>query len=186
MDECVSKLIALLKPTITDLDERKEELSSKSETLDEVSKMLEEVNEDVKKVSKYKNQNLILDNLGMINTTEREYRACCYLLNCDEKNVCSLPQYIESVNYIERLINYFKKMKEELILEVSELKVVYTDKSLNKKYFEIFSTDNPFVYDAKEFRELLDKQMLTDEDKVNLLVYTIKNNINNYLKDRKS
>lgn len=186
MIDFVNKFIALLEPSIVDLDEKKEELSSKSETLNEVIKMLDMVDDNVKNVSKYENQDFILSKLSDINTTEREYRACCYLLNCEEKEVCSLPQYIESVNYMERLINYFKRAREKLALDVSELKVVYEDASLSKKYYEIFSSDNPYVANTKEFRELLDRQVLKDEEKINLLVYTIKNNVNNYLEGIKS
>ena len=166
MNDIVSKLVGLLEPTISDLDTKKEELTTKSKTLDEVNEMLDMVKDDVTKVSKYKNQELIISNLDDIKSTEKEYKACTYLLDSEEKEIKFLPQYLEASNYIERLINYFKKLEEELTLEVSELKVVCNDKEMNKKYYEILSKDNPIIEDAKEFRELLDKQQLFDSEKI--------------------
>lgn len=181
MNEIVNKLISLLKPTIKDLDEVKKDLSCKTKTLNDVIDMLDKINNDVTKVPKYANQELILSNLNNINTTEREYNACCYLLNSEKKDIKSLPQYIEASNYIERLINYFKKMEEELALSVSELEVVCNEKSLNKKYYEIFNSECPVVDNTEEFRELIDKQELTNSEKINLLIYTINSNLNSYL-----
>lgn len=181
MSDIVNKLVDLLKPTINDLDTKKEELAIKNKTLSEVNEMLDEVNDDVTKVSKYKNQELIVSNLDDIKSTEREYKSCCYLLDSVDEKIKTLPQYIEASNYIERLINYFKKLKEKLSLEVSELQVVCEEKELNKKYYEILSKDNPVVNDASEFRNLLDRQELSDSDKIDLLVFVLKNNVNSYL-----
>ena len=182
MSDIVNKIVDLLKPTINDLDAKKKELSIKKQTLSEVNEMLDEVKDDVTKVSKYKNQELIVSNLDDIKSTEKEYRACCYLLSNEEKEIRSLPQYLEATNYIERLINYFKKLKEELTLEVSELQVVCDDKEINKKYYEILSSNNPIISDANEFRNLLDRQELSDDEKIDLLVYVLKNNVNSYLR----
>lgn len=181
MNDIVDRLLGLLKPTINDLDTKKEELLIKSKTLDEISEMLDYIKDDVTMMSKYKNQNLIIDNLDDIKSTEKEYKACCYLLDCEEQDIKSLPQYLEASNYIERFIHYFKKRKEELMLQVSELKDICDNKELNKKYYEILSNDNSMVNDVTEFRKFLDNQQLYDEEKVDLLVYILKKNVNSYL-----
>lgn len=185
MNGFVNKLIDLLEPTINDLDDNLKELSEKQNSLNEINKMLDEVGDDVGKVGTYENQDLILNHLSNLNTNEKEYRACCYLLNSKDKNVCMLPQYIESSNYISRLINYFKKKYEELALDVADLKVVCDTKKINKKYLEIFKEENPVISDTVEFRNFLDNQELSSEDKINLLIYTIKSNINSYLKEER-
>ena len=182
MNDIVSKLISLLEPIINDLDDIKYELSAKRKTLDEVNEMIDEVKDDLTKVSKYRNQKLIIDNLGDIKSNEREYKACCYLMDSVENNIKFLPQYIEASNYMERLINYFKNLKERLSFKVSELQTVCMDKEMNKKYYEILSSENPVVNDANEFRNILDKQNLSDDEKISLLVYILKNNVSNYKK----
>ncbi len=185
MNESISKLTELLKPTIIDLDDGLNELSIKKNNLFEIGELIKEVGDDIKKIANYKNQNLIIDNLKNINTTEKEYKASCYLINSNDKNIQSLPQYIESSNYLERLINYFKKEYEELALDVSELEVVCNEKKLNKKYLEIFNLESPFVDDTDEFTEFLKEKELTNNDKINLLIYVIKNNIKGYLKEER-
>ena len=184
MNEFVNKLVGLLEPTILDLNDKLNELSNKSEYLKEVSEMLEKVDGDVKKVGSYENQDLILNNLNNINTNETEYKACCYLLNSNDEGVRSLPQYIESSNYIERLINFFKKRKEELELEISELDIICNNKKVNKKYLEIFKEEE-VIYDTSEFKEFLSMQELNDNDKIHILEYVIKNNVDGYLKEER-
>lgn len=185
MSESVGKLIELLKPTIIDLDDKLRELSTNKDILEEIGEMLKEVGNDPRKIGDYKNQDLIIDNLKCINTNEKEYKACCYLLSSNDKNIQLLPQYIESSNYIERLINYFRKKYEELALYASELEVECDEKRMNKKYYEIFGNDNSFVDDTEEFTKFLEDKELTNNDKIDLLVYTIKNNVTNYIKEER-
>ena len=184
MNAYASKLIDLLNPTIIDLEDKLNELSTKKESLDEIGEMLSKVGDDVIKVGDYENQELIIRHLPNINTNEKEYRASCYLLKSVDKNIQSLPQYIESSNYIERLINYFKKQYDDLKDDVSELENICSEKKLNKKYLEIFSEEKPLVLDTLEFSDFLEKQKLTDEDKINLLIYTIQCNVDGYIKEK--
>ncbi len=181
MNDYLNNLINLLKPTVCDLDDMLNLLELEKSNLDNVTKLLKWVNDDVSKMGSYEDQNLIITNLKNVNSNETEYKACCYLVNSDDKNICLLPQYLESSNYIERLINYFKKWREDLLLKVAELEITCSDKKMNKKYLEIFEKENPVITDVDEFSEFLEKQELSDDNKISLLVYTIKNNVSFYL-----
>jgi hypothetical protein len=78
------------------------------------------------------------------------------------------------------LINYFKTKKNELTNIIQNLDNTCKEKSLDKKYYELFSKENPLVEDIGEFEQFLDKHVTSSDAKVNLLIYTIDSNILNY------
>ncbi len=182
MNEYVRMLTDSLEPLIMDLDDRLKELKSKKERMESVSRFLAYVNGDVNLVGIYADQNLIIDNLDNINSNKEEYKASCYLLRSEEESVKSLPQYKEANMYILGLINYFKITKTSLVSEIGELERVCHDKTLEKKYYEIFNEPSPFVSDVNEFMEFLDKHAISDDERINLLIYTIKSNVSEYKK----
>ena len=55
---------------------------------------------------------------------------------------------------------------------------------MEKKYYNIFSNTNSFVDDVLEFSSFLDNHKLTSDDKINILIYTLKNNYNEYIKEK--
>ena len=184
MNDFINKLIVSLEPTILDLDEKLNLLEEEKKNLNELTSLLAEVGNDVEKVGKYPNQELIISRLDLIKSNEKEYKACCYLLNSEDKSVRSLPQYTEASNYIERFINVLRKREEELKLELSDLETVCNSKRLNKKYLEVFKNDNPIIYDPEEFENFIKNQELSNDEKVDILLYTITNSVNGYKKGR--
>ena len=102
------------------------------------------------------------------------------MLKSSDDNVKNLPQYKEANDYILGLINYFKNDKNELLTDIQNLEKICREKEIEKKYFDILTSANPLVDDVLEFREFLDKHVVNDEEKVNILLYTINNNVINY------
>ncbi len=180
MSDFIEKLVSNLEPTIVDLDEKINELNLHSEELLHVSNLLDYINDSEKDVVNYSNQQFILDRLNDFGSDASEYNACCYLINSESENVMNLPQYIKSKEYFRNMINYFKSKKEELELVVHNLEIECDIKKVNKKYYDIFNNDVPFVEDVLEFNEFIDRQELMDEDKIKILSYVIKNNILKY------
>lgn len=180
MNECVRKFVNELEPLIADLDDKLMELRTKKEKHEDVSRLLAYVNGDVNLVGVYADQELILDNLDKINSNKDEYKASCYLLRGEDASVKSLPQYKNAVDYILKLIDYFKVSKNQLAGEIQSLEMVCNEKELEKKYFELLSTESPEIQDVLEFEEFLNKHVINDEEKIDLLIYTIKSNVLNY------
>ena len=180
MNDYVKKLTSELEPLITDLEEKHEELRTKKEYCERVSRFLAYTNGDVNLVGIYADQELIFSNLDRVNSTKEAYKASCYLLKSSDDNVKNLPQYKEANDYILGLINYFKNDKNELLTDIQNLEKICREKEIEKKYFDILTSANPLVDDVLEFREFLDKHVVNDEEKVNILLYTINNNVINY------
>ena len=176
MDNSVNKLVEILEPLITDLEEEKKHLSNRKEELENVSRLLAYTKDDIDMVGVYADQNLILDNLSKINTDKDEYKASCYLLKSENENIKSLPQYKEAHNLISELIEYFKLYKAELIVETQELDKDCQNKEVEKKYYDLLREHTPYIDDVREFKDVLDNHSLSNEDKINILIYAIKNN----------
>ena len=180
MNEYVKRLMEKLEPLIVDLDDKLIQLRGEKEKLERVSRFLAYVNGDVNLVGIYADQNLILENLDKINSTKNEYKASCYLLKNEDNGIKMLPQYKQANDFMLGLINYFKMNKIELSNIIQELDNICKEKSLDKKYFEIFSKENPMVNEIDEFEQFLDKHALTSDEKINLLIYVVNSNVLNY------
>ena len=180
VSENIERLRRNLKPLIEDLDEKLGELKGKKEKLESVSRFLAYVNGDVNLVGIYADQNLILESLEKLGSSKDEYKASCYLLRSDDASVKMLPQYQDANDYISRLINYFKMNKSELSAEITDLERVCQEKKTEKKYYDLFEENNPLIEDIGEFEDFLQKHTITSDDRIDLLVYTIKSNLNNY------
>lgn len=185
MGEFINNLISILEPSVLDLDDKIKELNVKQETLCEINKMLDFVGDDIGRVGKYDNQKLILDYLSDVNSNEIEYKASCYLLSSEDDKVKLLPQYLDASNYIEKIVNLFKKRQEELTSDVSALEITCNNKKIDKKYLDIFRKENPLIEDVEEFSDFLTKKELINKDKIDLIVYTINNNVKNYLQEER-
>ena len=182
MDNSVRKLIELLEPLVYDIDEDKRYLTERKNELENVSRMLAYTKDNFNMVGIYADQDLILNSLSKINSNKDDYRASCYLLGSENENVKHLPQYEKAYELISDIIEYFKLYKAELIVETGEIEKKCREKEKAKKYYNIFSNTNPYVDDIKEFNTFLDSLDLINEDKINILVYTINNNCNQYKK----
>lgn len=183
MDNSVKKLVDLLEPLISDLDEQKSELEEQKSELENVSRMLAYTKDNYDMVSIYADQDLILNCLPKINSDKEAYRASCYLLNSENEDVKKLPQYKQAYNLISDIVEYFKLYKAELIVATGDLEKTCHEKELAKKYYNIFADPaDLFVPDVKEFNTFLEHQKLSEEDIINILMFVLKSNIVKYSK----
>ena len=176
MNESVNLLVGILEPLIRDLDEKKSVLNEKKELLENVTRLLAYTKDNIDMVGVYADQNLILDNLSKINTDKDEYKASCYLLKSENESIKNLPQYKKAYNLICDIIEYFKLYKSELIVETQNLEEKCSKKEIEKKYCDILKKDSPYIEDVQEFKNLLNSQIISDQDKIDILKYVINSN----------
>lgn len=180
MDNSVKRLTMMLEPLIFDLEDQKRYLEEKKEELENVSRLVAYTKDNVDMVSVYADQDLITDNLEKIHCDKNDYKACCYLLQSEDESVKRLPQYEEAHNLVIDIVEYFKLYKAELMVETQEIKTRCEEKEIEKKYYNILKNKYPYIEDISEFKNLLDTHDITDEDKINILMYVIKNNLRKY------
>ena len=133
MNEFVERLIEKLRPTIVDLDDKIRELTVWQKEKKRIEEFLNYLENDISKIKDYSDQELILSNLLRIESNENEYNASCYLLTSGNENVKLLPQYQIAYQYILKIVHFFTKRNEELLIKTDDLKKIYEDKKMNKK-----------------------------------------------------
>lgn len=180
MDNSVKKLTMMLEPLVFDLDDQKAYLEERKKELENVSRFLAYTKDNVDMVGIYADQDLVLSCLPNIYCDKDEYKASCYLLKSEDENIRSLPQFAKARNLVSDIVEYFKLYKSELMVETQDLKKSCDAKEVEKKYYDIFTSPHPLVNDVDEFKNLLDTHNIQDDDKINILLYTIKNNIKQY------
>ncbi len=180
MDNSVRKLTMMLEPLVSDLDDQKRLLEERKEELENVSRLVAYTKDNVDMVSVYADQDLIMDNLFKIYCDKDEYKASCYLLQSEDENVKCLPQYEKAHDLVCDIVEFFKLYKAELGVETQDLKKSCEEKEIEKKYYDIFKSDEPHVEDVNEFKMMLDNHDMSNEDKIEILLYTIKSNLKNY------
>ena len=179
-DNSLKRLLTILEPLVWDLDDRKKYLVKIKEELENVSRLLAYTKDNVEMVGIYADQDLIISNLDKICCSKEEYKASCYLLKSEDESVKKLPQYEKAEELFNDIIGFFKLHKAELIVEIQDLKNKCERKEIEKKYYDILSSSNPFIENIEEFEDILNSYDLTNGEKVDILLKIINNNLLNY------
>ena len=183
MSDSIKRMLEMLEPQIYDLKEKEEELLEKKELFDKVSRFVAYTNGDVHLVGSYSDQDFIFESLKDIDINVDEYKASCYLIRSDEKNIQQLPQYSDSVQHLMNLISHFRNKKAGLTTDISGLEKECQRKKIEENYYNMFANDNVYVSDVNEFEEFLDSHGISDDDKKEILLLVIKKNIEEYQKE---
>ncbi len=179
-DNSIKKLVHILEPLVWDLDDQKKYLSNMKEELENVSRFLAYTKDNLDMVGVYADQDIILNNLEKIYCSKDEYKASCYLLKSEDESVKNLPQYEKAQNLISDIIEFFKLHKAELLVEIQDMKEKCQRKEIEKKYYDILSSSNPYIEDIKEFEDIMNSHGLNNSDKISILIKLINNNVLNY------
>ena len=180
MCEFLKRFLTCLEPIIIDLDSQKEELNNVKEELDNINDFLAYVSNNVKKIGKYLHQKLIHQNLTNMDSEVSEYEAMVYLIDTDNPSIQKLPQYQNALQYMEKVLQYFETLDTKLSDVYKELNDKCHYKSLAKKYYDLFYTDDLYIDDYNEFVNFFLTLEMDDFDKQKVLSYVIKKNVSYY------
>lgn len=180
MCDFVKRFLACLEPIIVDLDDRKDELAKIKNELDSVNDFLKYVDGDVKKIGKYHNQEFIHQNLTSVDSEVSDYKAMVYLIDTDNTSIQKIPQYQIAIEYMEKIIESLTASSSELTKIYLSLDDEYSYKIKAKKYYDLFQNEDVYVLDYSEFVEFFLTLSLTEEDKIDILSYTVKMNVEYY------
>jgi len=165
-----------IKPNIEGIDEIKEKLDNSMDEYKNLDELVFFIGNDSKKIIDFPNQDLVNNYLSLISKDEKEYQAIKYLISTNDKKLRFLPQYVDSIINLESLSLSIKNLKNKLSSEIDDLSSTYYEKWLNKKYYNIFSTNNIYLSDPSEFSIYLKKLEIPIELKINILGEAIKYN----------
>lgn len=177
MKDYVRRLLVSLEPLIADLPELERILNMRKEECENISRLLAYVNGDVHLLGIYADQNLVLSALEPLESNKNEYSASCYLIDSDDVNVTKLPQYKKAYEYLMSIIDYFKNRKSSLLTSISDLEDSCKGKRIEKKYYDLLKDNNSYIENIDEYTDFLNNHVVSDDDRMNLLIHAIENNL---------
>ena len=180
MSEIVKKMLELMEPTVSNIDEKNEELIVKQGYLETIEKLVNAIGDDDMKIFDYENQDLVESLLVNIGSNVSEYKANEYILKSSISEVVHLPQYDIAKRYLESFDHYIKKLFKECSEEYQRLCDEYQNLELVNKYYLMFRDNEVFVNDMDELQKLFDNFDLKLSEKNLILVYILKENNKTY------
>lgn len=180
MFEIVNKLLELMKPYVEKIEDKKVNLDEKESFLASVEAFMKYINDEPLKIFDYGKKELLEKLIDDIGSNVDEYKANEYILKADVSQVVHLPQYNNANEYLGRLYEYIKSVLEKNAYEYEELATEYENIELIKKYYDMFKDNDIFVTDEVEFSRMLGNFNLTWDEKIDLLVYVLKENNRKY------
>lgn len=180
----VNEVLSNIKEIFKDIDVVKGELDNTKNEYENLDAFLKYIDNDVYKIGEYDKQDFIYNYLDKINSTIDEYKANIYLLK-GRDIIGSLPQFGKSLDYINELLDYFKKIYQILKDKIDLLENNYSDACCAKKYNDLLE-QNELIDDPNEFIEFINSLKLDLDVKEGLYKEVIANNVNFYLSNTAS
>ena len=179
----LTELLASIKPKILNIDEHRMECISLKSVRDTMMELVELGTKSYKEILNFYDQDFILKAIKIGNSNSDmlidKYESSKYLLRND--NLQELPQFKESLNFMEQLEQYLYGLNEKIRLDYDTKSENLEIEELLSKYYNLLNKDNIFIRDIDEFLAFLDLNNLDVNDRLNILITVNKANIKNYV-----
>ncbi len=184
-DNSLKKLLTVVEPKIRNIEEHRIECSSLKSVHETMQELVELGNSSYKEILDFYDQEFIFKAIKIGNSNSDilldKYKSSKYLLKNNSDNLHELPQYKESISFMEQLYMYLCGLNEKIQLDyeqkIENLKV----EELLNKYYNLLNKDNIFIKDIDEFLTFVDLNKLEINERLNVLITINKLNIKNYV-----
>lgn len=186
-DNSLAKLLAVLEPKIQNITENRVEKASLFDVSDTLNTLVELGRNSYKDILNYYDQEFIYRaiKIGKFEMDPdiiiEKYNTSRYLLNINDSNLKDLPQFKDSVDFMNGLYKYLYGLNDKIKYEYECFSEMLDMKELYNKYYILLKKDNIFIKDIDEFLTFLDLMKLDIEDRLNILILVNKSNIKNYI-----
>ena len=175
MNDSVLRLLANIEPRISKIQENRIEIKSLSEVYKTISEIIELGKNSYSEILDHYDQEFIIRCIKIHGRNTKnlinKYKTSRYLLKNRDKNMQELPQFKDSILYMESLFKYlyslYEKIKEEYTVKSDNLK---TEEILSK-YYLLLKKESIFIEDAEEFLTFLDLAEIDLKDRYDILVF---------------
>ena len=189
IDNSLKKLLENIEPKIQNIEEHRIELK----TLDEVNRTMQELMElsesSHEEILNFYDQDFIFRAIKIKNPNFEDlitkFHSSKYLLKNKDIRIKELPQYQESLKFIDYLYEYFKGLYEEIKFDYQTKQKDLEIEELQNKYYLLLNKDNVFIQDIDEFLTFIDIDQVSDLDKLNIYKQICKDNLKQYTKSDK-
>ena len=184
MNDSLAKLLEYLEPKIKDIHENRVELKSLSDVYETISEIVNLGEKSYLDIIDYYDQEFVIKAIKIsgddITNRVNKYKTSRYLLKNQDSSLKELPQYKESINFMESLFRYLYGLYEDIKLEYENKQQKLGVQEILNKYYLLLRKNNIFIENISEFITFLDLCEINPNDKLNILIFITKCNIKNY------
>ncbi|MBR3661040.1 MAG: hypothetical protein IKN63_03950 [Bacilli bacterium] len=183
-DNSLKELLAVVEPKIRNIEENRVESTSLRSVHETMEELIEIGQNSYKEILDFYDQDFILKAIKIGNSNAdmliEKYKVSKYLLKSDNAKLQELPQFKESISYMEQLYGYLYGLNKKIELDYETKSEALQIQELLNKYYNLLNKDNIFIEDIDEFITFLDLNELDSEKRLDILIYINKCNIEKY------
>ncbi len=184
-DNSLSVLLNAVEPKIQNIDKNRVEVKSLSDVHETMENLVELGQKNYKEILDFYDQDFIYKAIKIGNANSSllidKYESSKYLLKNDDPILKDLPQYKDSVKFMESMYEYLYGLNQKINLDYETKKEQLEKQELLNKYFYLLKQDNIFIKDIDEFLTFLDLNKLDIEERLKVLIQVNKCNVKNYI-----
>ena len=181
MNDSVLRLLANIEPRISKIQENRIEIKSLSEVYKTISEIIDLGKKSYLEILDYYDQEFIIRCIKIHGRNTKnlinKYKTSRYLLKNRDKNMQELPQFKDSILYMESLFKYLYSLYEKIKIEYTEKSDNLKTQELLSKYYIILKKESIFIEDSEEFLTFLDLAEIDNADRLNILIFINKCNV---------
>ena len=185
MNDSLAKLLEYIDPKISNIQDNRIEFKSLTTVYQTLSEIVDLANDSCIDILDYYDQEFIIKTLKISNddyfNNILNYNSSRYLLKNKDPNIKALPQYKESLKYIESLKKYLLDLYENIKKEYETLNNKLKEQEILNKYYNLLNKKNIFIDDISEFMNFLNICEIDLKNKLDILIYINNCNIKNYI-----
>ena len=185
-DDSLKALLNNIRPKILNIEENRLECSKLKSVHETMNELVTAGGDSYKKVLSFYDQDFILKAIKIGNSNSNQlvdkYKTAKYVLDNESIAFQELPQFKESITFMEQLYEYLYNLNKEIELEYNDKTQKLQVQELLNKYYYILRKNDMLIKDIDEFITFLNLNNLPIETKFNILFCINKRNIKNYLK----
>ena len=186
IDNSLKRLLEEIEPKVRNIEDNRVELKALKGVYNTMQELIDASVSSYKDVFDFYDQDFIFRSIKIGNSNYKElidkYNTAKYLLKTNDSTLQQLPQYQESLTYMDSLYKYLSGLFENIKLDYSSKSGNLEIQELLNKYYRILIKDIIFVEDIDEFISFIELNNLNNEDKLNIYKYICKSNIKQYTK----
>lgn len=185
MDSSLTKLLNYVEPQIINIQDERHEEKSLKRVYESLKEIVDTQEKTYLNILEYYDQDFIMrtikisSDLNMINN----YKSSVYLLTNNNPEIKGLPQYKDSLLYMNNLFSYLESFYKKVTVEYEDKKANLEKLELFNKYYILLKKDNIFIDNALEFVNFLNLCDISNIVKLDILVLVNKCNIKNYIRN---
>ena len=185
IDNSLDKLLEEVEPKIRNIEENRIEELSLKDVYETIQTLVELGGQSYNEIFDFYDQDFIFKAIKIGNSNANDlidkYKSAKYLLKNDNQSFKELPQFKESVDFMEALYKYLYGLNEKIKLDYESKSENLKIQELLNKYYNLLNRDNIFIKDIEEFLTFLDLNKLSIEERINILIFINKCNLKTYV-----